>query len=174
MAAAEVAAPLHCKSTSYAYCCGFGVPCDCRQGMTAAGQCSQTSYAFCCGVGTPCICCESPVNISTRTCLCRRVTSCSCRERLHLLSASGVPLCVVATLVSLAHAARGPLPLASQNLKTHPGSSSSDLRLGLACPICLAADDDRMQADSLKKEILGAGCRRKGISCKQNDHHELE
>ena len=39
----EVAALLNCKSTSYAYCCEFGVPCDCSQGITAAGQFPQTS-----------------------------------------------------------------------------------------------------------------------------------
>ena len=38
-----------------------------------------------------------------------------------------------------------------------------------------SAHDDRMQVDSLsRKEILGAGCRRMGTSCKQHDQHELE
>ena len=36
-----------------------------------------------------------------------------CGERLHLLSANRVLTCFVATLVSLATAARDPLPLAS-------------------------------------------------------------
>ena len=39
----EAVALLNCESTSYACCCEFGVPCDCSQGITAAGQCSQTS-----------------------------------------------------------------------------------------------------------------------------------
>merc|ERR1712136_543150 len=62
--ATEVGAPLNCKSTSYAYCCEFGVPCDCSQGSTASGQCEEASYAFCCGVGTPCDCSAPPLNVT--------------------------------------------------------------------------------------------------------------
>ena len=61
-AANEVPAPLNLKSTSFAYCIEFGVPCDGSQETTAAGQ---RSNAFGCGVNTPCICREPLVDILT-------------------------------------------------------------------------------------------------------------
>ena len=39
----KVVALLNGVFTSYAYCCQFGVPCDCGQAMTTAGQFPQTS-----------------------------------------------------------------------------------------------------------------------------------
>ena len=36
------------------------------------------------------------------------------------------------------------------------------------------ADDDRIKSTLSRKEILGAGRRRMGTSCKQHDQHELE
>ena len=38
-----------CESTLYAYCCDFGVPCECSQRITTAGQ------LLCCSANTPCI-----------------------------------------------------------------------------------------------------------------------
>ena len=34
---------LQCESSLYAYCCEFGVPCECSREITTAGQCSHTS-----------------------------------------------------------------------------------------------------------------------------------
>ena len=39
----EVEALPNCESTSYVYCCRFGVPYDCSQGITAAGLFPQSS-----------------------------------------------------------------------------------------------------------------------------------
>ena len=55
----EVEALLSCESLSYAYCCHFGVPYDCIQGITAPGQCSQISSVpmwtrFASGADHPC------------------------------------------------------------------------------------------------------------------------
>uniref|UniRef100_A0A7S1B1X4 Uncharacterized protein n=1 Tax=Noctiluca scintillans TaxID=2966 RepID=A0A7S1B1X4_NOCSC len=61
------AAPLaQCESSSYLFCCGLGVPCDCSEGATSPGQCADASYAFCCSVGTPCDCSGPPLNSSTK------------------------------------------------------------------------------------------------------------
>ena len=68
--ATEVAAPRHCKRTSYACCCEFGVLGDCSQWTT-----TETSYAFCCGVGTVCIRREPPVNFSTVSVACISTTA---------------------------------------------------------------------------------------------------
>merc|ERR1712012_738359 len=63
--AVQATVPLaQCKSSSYMFCCDFGVPCDCSQGSTASGQCEEASYAFCCGVGTPCDCSAPPLNVT--------------------------------------------------------------------------------------------------------------
>jgi len=57
---ATVDAPLNCKTSSYAFCCEVGTPCDCTKGTTSPGQCKPESYAFCCSVGTPCDCSQPP------------------------------------------------------------------------------------------------------------------
>jgi len=54
-----------CKSSSYAFCCEVGKPCDCTKGTTAPGQCEMASYAFCCSVGTPCDCTQPPLTNET-------------------------------------------------------------------------------------------------------------
>jgi len=57
----DTAAPLQCKSASYAFCCELGKPCDCTKGTVSPGQCEESSYAFCCSVGAPCDCTQPPL-----------------------------------------------------------------------------------------------------------------
>jgi len=46
----------NCSIGPKAYCCMFGIACDCKAGMITDGQCGREAYVYCCMTGTPCMC----------------------------------------------------------------------------------------------------------------------